>query len=177
MNIIQNIDASIAKNFSNNVPSVKAINHANTFYSNLVKIMKSFMIIGVKNIQFLELISEYLTRAILNQEVFIITLKEFLNFNQLDQNSALFTSIENIIVRNLFNNVLEEIDTLELAYSFRNHPKIDIKIEYLRKYSQIVLDFAFTMNSQELCSAFTQLIELSKTNAKLAEDYNKFLEK
>lgn len=146
------------------------------FFSSLKSIISGFLNLGIRNTHLLDTISESLIAPVNHQEEFLLILHQYCDFcfEKNDKNPTK-KNIEKLILKNVWNNKLEHLNTLDLLNTYKHDSRLFLDISNLRKFTKILIKNAYTMNYQELSGYVKVLLSLSETNPELKTQYSQFL--
>ena len=146
------------------------------FYSNLSTILTALQNSNFSNPELLSILAEKLKKSkIMNQEQFLIDLTRYNQHCQnIEKNTEIDQLVTELVLKNIWNNNLEQLDTLDIIMFYSENEKFKISEPDMRKYFQIVLQNAYTMSMEELSSCIEILLQLSKKDQELYEKFNKW---
>lgn len=179
--ILNILNTQLLFKIASNIPSANATKMQLSFYSQLTSILNSFISLKFKDGQILHELCDNITIPVIDQENFLCTLKRYSTDLCLDKNileqSDLALKLDTFIIKNIWNNNLEELETLELIqlYANSNSSPIEVTLSNLRKYTKILIPNAYTMNVDELSTYFGIIVDLASKNLSTFEAFNKYL--
>lgn len=176
MAIVDNLGQRLTTLISENVPQKNDLWHQKLYLSSLRSILRSYQRIGIKNVELLETISQSVDFPIKNQERFLITLDSFaeFSFGSMSKSQTL-QRLNSLIAKNVWNNNLEKLETLDLVLKHVSNEELKLDIGKLRKVTQILVQNSYTLSLRELQHSIKIVLTLAKENTGLFDEYNKFL--
>ena len=86
-----------------------------------------------------------------NQERFLITLDSFaeFSFGSMSKSQTL-QRLNSLIAKNVWNNNLEKLETLDLVLKHVSNEELKLDIGKLRKVTQILVQNSYTLSLREL---------------------------